>query len=236
MNKYSKKKSIWKTMCELQPGPIYVALSIMIFAILYVIGFIEKHTLGFSVFRFLLGEIYIINNGVIDTILTGFVTITTIVISASVSYYLTLHQILKMLAIVRYCRLPLTEEEIKLGVETGDFSSLPTYLTYLNKQMSYGICDCLKFTKDEINLAINNGINVFKPKDNACFELPECICAILMEMYDKENLGCLEDINDGMFLLHNKVAKMTEIPITVSSWGLYGKAYKENTDNYFKEK
>ena len=56
-----------------------------------------------------------------------------------------------------------------------------------------------------------------------------------MKHYDKENISCFENLNDGMFLLHNKVAKMTEVPITVSSWGLYGKAYKENADNYFKE-
>lgn len=233
MNKYSKKKSLWKAMCELQSGPIYVALIIMIFAILYVIGFIEKHTLGFSVFRFLLGEIYTINNGAIDTILTGFVTITTIVISASVSYYLTLHQILKMLAIVRYCRLPLTEEEIKLGIETGDFSSLSTYLAYLNKQMNYGIY-CLYFTKPEIKLAINNGINVFKPRDDEYFELPECIYTTLMEIYDEENLGCLTT-NGGMFVLHNSIAEKTNIPVTKSCWGLYGKIYKEKADTYFEE-
>lgn len=29
---------------------------------------------------------------------------------------------------------------------------------------------------------------------------------------------------------------MTEVPITVSSWGLYGKAYKEKAYVYFKEK
>ena len=56
-----------------------------------------------------------------------------------------------------------------------------------------------------------------------------------MKCYDKENISCFENLNDGMFLLHNKAAKMTEVPITVSSWGLYGKAYKENADNYFKE-
>ena len=56
-----------------------------------------------------------------------------------------------------------------------------------------------------------------------------------MKCYDKENISCFENLNDGMFLLHNKVAKMTEVPITVSSWGLYSKAYKENADNYFKE-
>lgn len=52
---------------------------------------------------------------------------------------------------------------------------------------------------------------------------------------DKDHIGRIEDINDDMFLLCNSVAKMTEVPITVSSWGLYGKAYKENADNYFKE-
>ena len=158
---------------------------------------------------------------------------TTIIILSF--WCIIIEPILKQFAIARYCRLPLTEEEIKLGVETGDFSSLSTYFAYLNKQMNYGICGCLNFTKSEIKLAINNVVNVFKPRDDEYFELPECICVTLMKHYDKENISCFENLNDGMFLLHNKVAKMTEVPITVSSWGLYGKAYKENADNYFKE-
>lgn len=174
--------------------------------------------------------------GFLDNILTGFILVVFATIIICAIWCIIIEPILKQFAIARYCRLPLTEEEIKLGVETGDFSSLPTYLAYLNKQMSYDICACLNFTKPEIKLAINNGVNVFKPKDDEYFELPECFCATLMECYDKENLGCLEGINDGMFLLHNKVAKMTEVPITVSSWGLYGKAYKEKAYVYFKEK
>lgn len=101
--------------------------------------------------------------------------------------------------------------------------------------MSYGICDCLNFTNAEIKLAVNNGISVFKPRDDEYFELPECIYTTLEDKLDKDHIGRIEDINDDMFLLCNSVAKMTEVPITVSSWGLYGKAYKENADNYFKE-
>lgn len=232
MNKYSKKKNLWKTMYELQPGPIYVALGIVVLAVFYAIGAVIYHISKFSILNCVFEEGYM---GFLDNILTGFILVGFATIIICSIWCVIIEPLLKQFAIARYCRLPLTEEEIKLGVETGDFSSLPTYLAYLNKQMSYDICDCLKFTKAEIKLAINNGINVFKPKDDEYFELPECFCATLMDILNKEHLGCIEDINDGMFLLHNSVAKKTEIPITVSSWGLYGKAYKENADVYFKE-
>ena len=233
MNKYSKKKNLWKTMYELQPGPIYVALGIVVLAVFYAIGAVIYHISKFSILNCVFEEGYM---GFLDNILTGFILVGFATIIICSIWCVIIEPLLKQFAIARYCRLPLTEEEIKLGVETGDFSSLPTYLAYLNKQMSYDICDCLKFTKAEIKLAINNGINVFKPKDDEYFELPECFCATLMDILNKEHIGCIEDINDGMFLLRNEVAKMTEVPITVSSWGLYGKAYKEKADIYFKEK
>lgn len=232
MNKYSKKKSIWKTTCELHPGPVYATLTVIVLAIFYIIGLVIYHVSGFSILNWLLEEGYM---GFLDNILTGFILIGFATIIICSIWCIIIEPILKQFAIARYCRLPLTEEEIKLGVETGDFSSLSTYFAYLNKQMNYGICGCLNFTKSEIKLAINNVVNVFKPRDDEYFELPECICVTLMKHYDKENISCFENLNDGMFLLHNKVAKMTEVPITVSSWGLYGKAYKENADNYFKE-
>lgn len=234
MNKYSKKKNIWNTTSDLQPGSISIVLGAVVLAVFYAIGAVVYHISKFSILNWLFEEGYM---GFLDNILTGlFLVIFTTMIILSIWFIIIESTILKQFAIAKYCRLPLTEEEIKLCIETGDFSSLSTYFAYLNKQMSYGICGCLNFTKPEIKLAINNGVNVFKPRDDEYFELPECICATLMEMYDKENLGCLEDINEGMFLLHNKVAKITEVPITVSSWGLYGKAYKENADVYFKEK
>lgn len=232
MNKYSKKKNIWNTTYDLQSGPISVVLGAVVLAVFYAIGAVVYHISKFSILNWLFEEEYM---GFLDNVMTGFIlaSCTTIIILSF--WCIIIEPILKQFAIARYCRLPLTEEEIKLGVETGDFSSLSTYFAYLNKQMNYGICGCLNFTKSEIKLAINNVVNVFKPRDDEYFELPECICVTLMKHYDKENISCFENLNDGMFLLHNKVAKMTEVPITVSSWGLYGKAYKENADNYFKE-
>lgn len=234
MNKYSKKKSIWKTTCEFHPGLICVAIVIIVFIILYGIGFIEKHTLGFSVIEFLFKTS---DTGLIDNILTGFITIMTIVMAAYLIYYLTIHQILKQLAIARYCKLPLTAEEIKLGIDTGDFTSVSTYFEYLNQQMSYGLLDdyLISFTKNEIRDVVNNCIRVFHPKDDEYFELPECICTTLMNIYDEEHLGRVEDINDGMFLLHSSVAKEQGIPVTESNWGLYGKMYKERTNAFFEE-
>ena len=231
MNKYSKKKNIWNTTYDLQSGPVSIVLGAVVLAVFYAIGAIVYHISKFSILNWLLEEGYM---GFLDNILTGFILIGFATIIICSIWCIIIEPILKQVAITRYCRLPLTEEEIKLGIETGDFSSLSTYFAYLNKQMSYGIC-CLNFTIPEIKLAINNVVNVFKPRDDEYFELPECICITLMKCYDKENISCFENLNDGMFLLHNKVAKMTEVPITVSSWGLYSKAYKENADNYFKE-
>lgn len=233
MNKYSKKKNIWNMTYDLQSGPVSIVLGAVVLAVFYAIGAIVYHISKFSILNWLFEEGYM---GFLDNILTGLILVIFTILIILSFCCIIIEPILKQFAIARYCRLPLTEEEIKLGIETGDFSSLSTYFAYLNKQMSYGICGCLNFTKSEIKLAINNGVNVFKPRDDEYFELPECICATLMEMYDKENIGCIEDINDGMFLLRNEVAKMTEVPITVSSWGLYGKAYKEKADIYFKEK
>lgn len=233
MNKYSKKKNIWNTTYDLQPGPISVVLGAVVLAVFYAIGAVVYHISKFSILNWLFEEGYM---GFLDNILTGLIlVIFTIIIILSI-WCIIVEPILKQFAIARYCRLPLTEEEIKLGIETGDFSSLSTYFAYLNKQMNYGICGCLNFTESEIKLAINNVINVFKPKDDEYFELPECIYTTLEDKLNKDHIGRIEDINDDMFLLCNSVAKMTEVPITVSSWGLYGKAYKENADVYFKEK
>ena len=74
--------------------------------------------------------------------------------------------------------------------------------------MNYGICGCLNFTKSEIKLAINNVVNVFKPRDDEYFELPECICVTLMKHYDKENISCFENLNDGMFLYFHNLDKL----------------------------
>ena len=68
MNKYSKKKSIWKTTCELHPGPVYATLTVIVLAIFYIIGLVIYHVSGFSILNWLLEEGYM---GFLDNILTG---------------------------------------------------------------------------------------------------------------------------------------------------------------------
>lgn len=230
MNKYSKKKNIWNTTYDLQPGPISVVLGAVVLAIFYAIGAVVYHISKFSILNWLFEEGYM---GFLDNIFTGLIAVIFVMVILLSIWCIIIDPILKQFAITRYCRLPLTEEEIKLGINTGDFNSIPTYFKYLNRQMSYGV-DCLKFTKPEIKVAIINCIKIFKPKDDEYFEIPECIYETLMECHDKENLGCLEDLENEMFLLHNNVAEKVEIPVTDSSWGLYGKAYKEKADTYFE--
>lgn len=43
MNKYSKKKNIWNTTYDLQPGPISVVLSAVVLAVFYAIGAVVYH-------------------------------------------------------------------------------------------------------------------------------------------------------------------------------------------------
>ena len=90
------------------------------------------------------------------------------------------------------------------------------------------------------NLKVKNFANSIEEDDYAFYQQYDALKHVTKE-YEQSKLletfyECLEGINDGMFLLHNKVAKMTEVPITVSSWGLCGKAYKEKAYVYFKEK
>ena len=232
MNKYSKKKNVWNTTYNLQTGPISAEHGAVVLAVYYANGAVVYHISKFSILNWMFEEGYM---GFLDNILTGFILVVCTIIIILSFWCIIIEPIFKQFAIARFSRLPLTEEDLMLGIETGDFSSLSTYFAYLNRRMSYGICDCLNFTNAEIKLAVNNGISVFKPRDDEYFELPECIYTTLEDKLDKDHIGRIEDINDDMILLCNSVAKMTEVPITVSSWGLYGKAYKENADNYFKE-
>ena len=216
MNKYSKKKNLWNVTLNLQTGPICIAVIAAGLAIFYVIG---------AVISWLFKKGHM---GFLDNLMIGFSVVLFATIIILSIWNVIIGPILKQFAIARYCRLPLTEEEIKIGIETGDFSSLSTYFAYLNKQMNYGICDCLKFTKEEITLVINNGINVFKPRDDEYFELPECIYATL----DESRFGGIYHFADDVVLLRSNVVKVTGIPAITGSWGLYGKAYKEKIKDF----
>ena len=120
MNKYSKKKNIWNTTYNLQTGPISAVLGAVVLAVFYAIGAVVYHISKFSILNWMFEEGYM---GFLDNILTGFILVVCTIIIILSFWCIIIEPILKQFAIARYCRLPLTEEEIKLGIETGDFSS-----------------------------------------------------------------------------------------------------------------
>ena len=84
MNKYSKKKNIWNTTYDLQPGPICVVLGAAVLAVFYAIGAVVYHISKFSILNWLFEEGYM---GFLDNILTGLIlVIFTILIILSFCY------------------------------------------------------------------------------------------------------------------------------------------------------
>ena len=58
MNKYSKKKDLWNTTYNLQPGPICVAFGAAVLAVFYAIGAVVYHMSKFSILNWLFEEGY----------------------------------------------------------------------------------------------------------------------------------------------------------------------------------
>ena len=56
---------------------------------------------------------------------------------------------------MRYCKLPLTEEEMRAAINAGLFSDVKSYFDYLDKQMCYGKDKYLSFYTSEIAEIIN---------------------------------------------------------------------------------
>ena len=148
------------------------------------------------------------------------------------SYAIIIYPILKQAAIVRYCKLPLTEEEIRIGMEQGLFSDMPSYLRYLQEEMEYGIlCENLYFKNKEIQNIISLGWKVFNCKDDDYFELPDCISDYFT--MECETLYCITGFECDAFCVRND--KVNNLPKIETDYGVYGKTYKNKIDNFITE-
>lgn len=229
MQKYSKKKGILETSMEMNDGLCSFILVILVGFISLITGILVRKIFGFYLFE----ELYITDDFVfLGDILTGFITLLTICLICGICVCIAL-PIQKQFAIIRYCRLPLTEDEMRMGIEKGDFDSVESYFEFLDKKMNYGLGGHLRFSKQEIETIVNNCTKVFVIKDDSYFKLPTCIDETLHNVAE-EGIGRLCGFNNDMFCLYSKVARAVEIPGTDSTWSLYGKAYKTKADSYFK--
>lgn len=68
----------------------------------------------------------------------------------------------KEIAIVRYCKLPLAEEEMRIGMEKNLYSNILEYFEFLNRQITYGFGKRkLKLSNEDYNVLIESCMQVF---------------------------------------------------------------------------
>lgn len=128
----------------------------------------------------------------------------------------------KQAAIMRYCKLPLTEEEMRTAINAGLFSDVESYFNYLDKQMCYGKDNYLYFSTSEIAGIINACWKVFDLKDTDYFALPIC-----MESFSILN-SYITGFENGVFCAERSLCNEStepKIPVVSSDWGVYGAAY-----------
>lgn len=128
----------------------------------------------------------------------------------------------KQAAIMRYCKLPLTEEEMRTAINAGLFSDVKSYFNYLDKQMCYGKDNYLYFSTSEIAGIINACWKVFDLKDTDYFALPIC-----MESFSILN-DYITGFENGVFCAERSLCNEStepKIPVVSSYWGVYGVAY-----------
>lgn len=228
MSKYSKKTDIMEATWEYHSGAMTTIAILITCAIFLYIGWIEETVFGFSLTLFIdAGEGS--GTAIGRTLIMGMTGLLTIIVIMAV-YRLIIFHILKQAAIVRYCRLPLTKEEIKLGIQSGDFDSMKSYLSYIERQLRYSFVFHLSLSEQEVVDIIINGHAVWPLKDDEYYSLPEFLCDDLGSELAYSNKNGYKDIlylPDWTILMNNKLRaeKHDKLPETDTYWGVYARNY-----------
>lgn len=155
-------------------------------------------------------------------LLNGWIYTLVVVTIGGLLYISVICPLKKQAAIMRYCKLPLTEEEMPTAIEKGLFSDVKSYFNYLDKQMCYGKDNYLYFSTSEIAGIINACWKVFDLKDTDYFALPIC-----MESFSILN-DYITGFENGVFCAERSLCNEStepKIPVVSSYWGVYGAAY-----------
>lgn len=155
-------------------------------------------------------------------LLNGWIYTLVVVTIGGLLYISVICPLKKQAAIMRYCKLPLTEKEMPTAIEKGLFSDVKSYFNYLDKQMCYGKDNYLYFSTSEIAGIINACWKVFDLKDTDYFALPIC-----MESFSILN-DYITGFENGVFCAERSLCNEStepKIPVVSSYWGVYGAAY-----------
>lgn len=94
--------------------------------------------------------------------LSGFCATGLIVVFCMFVYYVPYAAVSKTLAVARYCKLPLSREELIAAKNKNIFTDVNSYFLYIRRQLEY--CHgkrSLSLTDDEIKEAIRVSVEVF---------------------------------------------------------------------------
>lgn len=173
---FATKKSVWKETVEKNdvlfflPGIIAMLGFGMLFGWLLTftpLPILTMHNVNENVDSVILQ--YLLH------LLNGLIYILVVTVIGRLLYISVICPLKKQAAIMRYCKLPLTEEEMRTAINAGLFSDVKSYFDYLDKQMCYGKNNYLSFSTSEIAGIINACWKVFDLKDTDYFALPICM-------------------------------------------------------------
>lgn len=223
---FATKKSVWKETIE-KNSVLFILPGII--AILG-FGMLFGWLLTFTPFPIL--TMNNVNENVGDSVilpyllhlLNGWMYTLVVMAIGGLLYISVICPLKKQAAIIRYCKLPLTEEEMRTAIKKGLFSDVKSYFDYLEKQMCYGKDNYLFFSMSEITGIINACWKVFDLKDTDYFALPICI-----EVSYSIINNYITGFENGVFCAERSLCNEStepKIPVVSSYWGVYGAAYK----------
>lgn len=106
-----------------------------------------------------------------NTAAVGFLFLTVIIVSSTITVSLCNFirlGVLHIKAVINYCYLPFTTEEIKAGINKGLYSTLPELFEYINKRLLYrswwNDIECIHITDKELYFLLKSCTEIWDCK------------------------------------------------------------------------
>lgn len=133
--------------------------------------------------------------------MSGFSSTALIIVFCMFMYNVPYAAISKTLAIGRYCKLPLSKEELINAKNNNVFADVNSYFAYIRKQLEY--CHGkrnLSLTDDEIEEAIRIGIEVFDLKQGDIIHVNDNFHVhIMLKNTEKCDIECSDQFHKGRY-------------------------------------
>lgn len=131
--------------------------------------------------------------------LSGFCATGLIVVFCMFVYYVPYAAVSKTLAVARYCKLPLSREELIAAKNKNIFTDVNSYFLYIRRQLEY--CHgkrSLSLTDDEIKEAIRVSVEVFNLQQDDIVHVNDKFYARITLRNAKEcNMECSNQLYKG---------------------------------------